>query len=774
MYTQIQTFLLAITVLAVIACAPITPSPIPASTVEPTATSTASDPPPVLEYDLGEAAIIQARFPAESRFRTMPVRLNGIIAAPHGAGGPYPVVVIFHGNHPGCPIPPGDEVDRWPCDPESEQPNYQGLGYLVSQLAAAGYVALSININAENTIGFGEPTPGERLQQLVDLHLNALAVAAAGGPNDFGVELAGRADLSRLALFGHSRGGEAAFALANDPELFTPDPAAEHTYGSVAGLLLIAAAIITVDPAGGSSVPLAVVLPACDADVILHDGQHFYEAARLAPTQRQWATSVWIERANHNHFNDILADEALGRMGRPDCESLLEADTQRNFLSEYAHDFLTTLFSDDPAVILAAMTRLGMDVHAPAPNTLYGLPARVATLAAARDRLTLLVPATADELTTSQVGDRIITVGVTTHFCPEGYYTPAMLPGSEPCRRVNAPIPGQPALAVISWAEPGGALRFALPTGIGNLRFFTAISLRAAVDPLSPLNVADSGQAFSVQLTDRAGNSVAAPTRPDEPALKFPAGVEEENDFFEGGLFTGPVPLTTIRLPLSAFEGVDLATIVEIALVFDQTPSGSLFLGDVELVRSPIAQQATLDAPPSPEKIAAAEAGDVEAQRQLANLYRPSESLGVRYGNVEKAVFWYRQACAAGYANAQVDFYEFARMHAELYNDAYLEEAIVCLEAAIRQGHRMAIINGAFRAAFIDRDYKTGFFLYALLDETEPDFAAQRWSFAEQLTQTEIDETEAAAAEWRANNRIKDYDDFFRAVNSPFRQASMP
>ena len=106
--------------------------------------------------------------------------------------------------------------------------------------------------------------------------------------------------------------------------------------------------------------------------------------------------------------------------------------------------------------------------------------------------------------------------------------------------------------------------------------------------------------------------------------------------------------------------------------------------------------------------------------RQLANLYAPTEALGVRYGNLEQAVFWYRQACAAGYANAQVDFYEFARLQADQGNDAYLEEAIACLEDAIRQGHRSAIISGAFRAAFIEQDYKTGFFLYALFEDTEP------------------------------------------------------
>ena len=81
--------------------------------------------PPAVEYNLGDATIIQERFPEDSRFRNMPVRLNGVIAAPE-AGGPYPVVLILHGTHPGCPeVEHG--VDRWPCDPAVEQPNYRGF-----------------------------------------------------------------------------------------------------------------------------------------------------------------------------------------------------------------------------------------------------------------------------------------------------------------------------------------------------------------------------------------------------------------------------------------------------------------------------------------------------------------------------------------------------------------------------------------------------------------------------------------------------------------------
>jgi hypothetical protein len=74
-------------------------------------------------------------------------------------------------------------------------------------------------------------------------------------------------------------------------------------------------------------------------------------------------------------------------------------------------------------------------------------------------------------------------------------------------------------------------------------------------------------------------------TRADEPALRFPDGYEEENDTFDGGMFTGRVPLISIRIPLSGFAGVNFSEISEIVLLFDQTASGSLFMSDIEFVR---------------------------------------------------------------------------------------------------------------------------------------------------------------------------------------------
>lgn len=546
----------------------------------PTEPEAPSDPLSAVEYNLGEATIVQQGFPEDSRVRNMPVRLNGVIAAPSEGDGPFPVVMIIHGTHPGCPED-GMGVDRWPCDPEVEQRNYSGFAYLVEALAAQGYVALAPNFNAEHTFGFGEPVPGERLEQVFDLTMQALAEAAAGGANAFGVELAGRADLTQLALLGHSRGGEAGVGLANSPALM----AASQGFGPVAGVLLIAGAATFLDPWTSVSVPLATILSGCDGDVMDQTGQFFFEGPRLAPEQSEWAASAWLERANHNNFNTILPRDVITHIDRPDCATLLEGDVQRGWLVDYTGDFLATLFADDAADVDAAKARLGLDVTTPAPDELYGLPARVAFLAPAADRQTVLIPAAAEELVTNRLGGEVTAEGVTTHFCPKGFYSAWSMPGSEPCRRNYVTIPGQPAHAVVWWEEPGAALRITLPQGTGDLGGYTTLSLRAAVDPASPLNQAGQPQAFSVQLTDRAGNRAAVPTRPDEPALGFPPGVMQGVSATETGFYTGSLPLTTIRLPLAGFAGIDLSDIAEIALLFDQTPSGALFVADLEWVR---------------------------------------------------------------------------------------------------------------------------------------------------------------------------------------------
>ncbi len=552
-----------------------TPAPT-AAPVEPTAESS-SDLPPSVFYDLGEATLIQDNFPEESRFRNMPAQLNGVMAVPAGEG-PYPVVLILHGTHPGCPVDDAG-VDRWPCDPEVEQRNYAGFEYLVRELAARGYVALAPNINAENTFGFGEPTPGVRLWQLLEQQLSALATAAGGGDNGFGVELNGVADVRQLALIGHSRGGEMANYLTRKYGLDIPSGAgAERGFGPVAGLLLVAPARILQD-SGGSNVPLAVIMPACDGDVVGQDGQTFYEDVRFEGNDF-WSTTVLLAGANHNGFNTILGGDMIAHTGRPGCQPPLAPEAQRQFLVDYAADFLIALFGQEDA-IAAAESRLGLDLMQPAPAELYGQPARLNVLPALADRMPLFGPQDEGELTAHQQAGPVVAEGATLFFCPAGYRVEAELAA---CRRPNFISPANPAMAVVSWTGPA-EVRLEIPDGQWEVSSHTALTLRAAVDPLSELNAVDEPQSFSVRLTDAHGATATVVIGPDEPALQYMTGEFREDEMFPPGLLDAIVHMTTVRVPLVSFAGVDLSDVDEVALVFDQTASGTLFVADVEVAR---------------------------------------------------------------------------------------------------------------------------------------------------------------------------------------------
>ncbi len=290
-----------------------------------------------------------------------------------------------------------------------------------------------------------------------------------------------------------------------------PDSFIKNGYGPAYGILMVAPSA-NWGGARGARLPLAVILPACDNDVLNQEGQLFYEISRLDPEKISWASSVWLEHANHNYFNSTLRDEAVGRPGRPDCDPLLQPEAQRDFLSAYAIDFLSQVFNQDQE----ALARLGMQLQEQAPSELYGLSARVASLAPAYDRLRLLLPASAAEQQTNLAGGSVTAEGVTTFYCEEGYYTPTVKPGSEPCKRVNLVIPGNPAMLVVSWEQSGAALRFSLPEA-SDLSQFSSLSLRAALDPLSPLNKAGAYQAFTIQLVDQQGNTAYVHTRPMSP-----------------------------------------------------------------------------------------------------------------------------------------------------------------------------------------------------------------------------------------------------------------
>ncbi len=529
----------------------------------------------IASYNLGETTIVQEAFPEDNRFHNMPVRLEGVIGVPE-SDQTHPVVLIMHGSHAICP-----EEFQWPCTADEEQKNYEGFTYLVESLAEAGFVALSINVNAEHTLGYGESPPTVRTKQLMDLHLGELAAAQAGESDKFGLDLNGRTDLSQLVWLGHSRGGDFANQIVREQNLAAA--ASPVGYGPVAGLIFVAPSLLTLDAIPTADVPFSVILPACDGDVTTLSGQGFYESARFEERNSS-GTSVYVEGANHNHFNAILDSEYVTpQAGRPDCteENMLTAGQQQEFLAQYTLDFLQTLYGQ-PRQAQAARQRLGMDVTGAAPTTYNDLAVRFNFLPESANQLAIMQPKSEGELSDNLLGGAVTLNGVDVLFCTQGYYVPANEPGSEPCKRVNFNQPGYPQQFVASWESSGADWRLAIPETAMNLTEYTAVQLRTALDPLSELNPAAQPQSFTIELVDSTGNRAQVVT----PPIDFPVGENQPNDYFEGGFYSGHVHMSTLRIPLNEFDGIDLATVTEMVLIFDQTPGGTLFVADLDLVKT--------------------------------------------------------------------------------------------------------------------------------------------------------------------------------------------
>ena len=536
-------------------------------TMEPTEEPTTEPQPAEIEvvpFDLGDATLVQADFVPE-RAREMPVRLSGMIAVPP-EGDTLPLAVLVHGSHgSGCSSPDG-VTEGWPC-PDEETLHYEGFAYLLEALAHRGYVAISVNANPIYVMAYGEENTPMRAPILFDLYMDKVAAAAGGEDVGFGVDLAGRVDLSRLAVLGHSKGGAAVDSIMASRAGQTSAEQISDGQGAVGAVFLLAPFGYS-DPDAGVSAPAAVLLPACDRDLAGLDGQLYYERERAKSDAEFTVISVHLQWANHNRFNTGLEDEWLAR-GSAACtpETLLPAEQQQAFLADYLPRFFDVALGirQDEASLV------GLDASQPEPATLFGREVLTSLLLPSAQRLALPLDSGAAAGSAAVV------------YCPQGFEGAGSRDAA--CRRLELNQPGSPEQWVVSWQGTDASYELPVPEGSRDLAGYETLQLRAFVDPLSELNPEGQPQALSVRLTDGSGATAVVPLT-DEPALAYPVGsiitFEERPDV---PVWDNNLILSSIRVPLAEFAGVDLGDIQSIALVFDATGSGAIFVSDLELLQ---------------------------------------------------------------------------------------------------------------------------------------------------------------------------------------------
>lgn len=555
-------------------------------------------------YDLGPQPVAEFSLPANAAARTeattsAPIR--AVVRMPAELSqGPFPLVLLLHGNHGNCRLNSYDRAGLNParddacaitntgtCRTGARAPNAEGLSYLAETLASHGYITASVDANAINCrdgvrSGRADGFITQRARLLIEHLRRWRSWNAAGGAAPFDATFAGRVDLSRVGLFGHSRGAEAVAAV----------PGAMATATDVDGLTL--ASVFSLAPTNFDnpqvgSVPFATLVPVCDGDVFTYDGVQLYDRTLRSAEDAAPAAQLFVRRMNHDYFNTEwrFDDNAFGVQSCLPGE-VSDPEVQPRFLEAAVSAWFDGTLPS--GAVLDAWLRASGDVPASverytdAPDPLdvrrsYSSP-RVARI---------------DAFERAELGRNLL----------DGAYTPAGAVTSLPCTGTSTPAcdqryqisspqgpirfgwphanpfstaPARSALA-LDWTAPDAALSIDL--GADGATFdastYRVLSLRVA-SRAHRLNPADrAAQDFEVALIDADGHRATARASevtavPHLYPTDYPRAV-----------------LQTVRLTLSglaarATPALDLRRLrrIEITMSADGLDAGSVLLDDLE------------------------------------------------------------------------------------------------------------------------------------------------------------------------------------------------
>ncbi|WP_161336990.1 hypothetical protein [Streptomyces sp. SID486] len=530
------------------------PAPLPANAVDP-------GKPGRYRTKTGEYALASVRLPGFAA----PVEMRAVVVAPVGAPGKRPLALFLHGRHYTCYKGREDVTGDWPCK-AGGKPVPSHRGYLRDQrlLASQGYLTVSVSANGVNGQDFAAEDGGAQARSsLVRLHLARWAGwAEHPGSAPKVVREAPRADLSRVLLIGHSRGGEGVNRAALDS--LTPPPAAADGYHGpvrwhIRGTVLIGPTVFGQNPV--PDVPSVSILPGCDGDVSDLQGQVYVDGTRAVSNGTALHSAVYVIGANHNFFN---SEWTPGQSAAP-AEDDFSDDPQHH----------------DPVCAKGAATRLTADRQHRAGSTYIAAAARL--FLAGDDRVRPLLDGSgrrAPSADPARVLSHAVGAGRSGGFLPDGGVS---VTGARLCAAVD-PSPARACLGrsakgssphfaywatdretarsavALRWTRAGTPARVTAGTPV-SLTGSTALRLRLFVPPGS------RGTQLDVALTDTSGR-------------KAKLG-RVTVDGLPGSERTASYWAQELRVPLTAATGagLDLASVKSLELT-PRSASGRAWLMD--------------------------------------------------------------------------------------------------------------------------------------------------------------------------------------------------
>lgn len=250
--------------------------------------------------------------------------LNGTVWMPEGEG-PFPVALFVHGNH------------------LMEGFSDGGYAYLCELLASRGFIAVSVDENFLNySVWSGIPDNDMKVRAWVLLkHLQQIGQFAASEGNPF----AGRADLAKVSLIGHSRGGQAVAMAADADKWFGQDATLDSVDGvDIVSVVAIAPTDKQVNDKSArlKDVNYLTLQGARDGDVNTFYGDRQYGRTTFTADSNRFKASLYIADANHSQFNTAWGtmDERLPGGLFLNRRGMFDGEEQREIAKVYISAFL--------------------------------------------------------------------------------------------------------------------------------------------------------------------------------------------------------------------------------------------------------------------------------------------------------------------------------------------------------------------------------------------------------------------------------------------------
>jgi len=509
--------------------------------------------------------------------------LQARVWMPEG-NGPFPLVLVVHGNH---------------SMEDFSDPGYDYLGEL---FASRGIILASVDENFINSslsarVNLFDERPGLKQENDARAWLLLEHLAQFRDWNsETGHFFHDKIDMERLALIGHSRGGEAVGIAAafNALRHYPDDASQEFDFGfNLRG-------VIAISPVYGQYQPRSRPTPVTDVnyftihgdmdgDVQSFEGAAQYSRVFFSGDEYRFRSSLYVVGANHGQFNTTWENLDVGRFTAwsLDLGRIMPREEQRAVAKVYFSAFLETVFNDNESYLpLFKDARFGAKWL---PGTFY-----INQFSDSQERVIVDFEDDLD-LTTLDGGGSVKTDNMTRWY--------------EVANRLKTDELDTYSV-VLAWDKEvtGNELQPSVSFTLGDtlaLSDSLILSLSAIDVSTKPTGWKDSADAdvdngpaaevedkasplldWAVELTDAAGNTATAPLSTDSPLYPLIKAVPTRAEFLDDEKPT-EILFRRFELPLADFVSVsgdfNPGQVAQIRFLFDRSRKGAIILDSISV-----------------------------------------------------------------------------------------------------------------------------------------------------------------------------------------------